>query len=71
MDSEMDNKLETSPTFIKKQRFSTKNPRALKMLKTVNKSKRKKYGSKLNLPCCIGSKNPCNRQKTLSLSRKN
>eukprot|EP00102_Acyrthosiphon_pisum_P018106 XP_008189746.1 PREDICTED: cytadherence high molecular weight protein 2-like isoform X2 [Acyrthosiphon pisum] len=74
MDSEMDNKLETSQTCIKKKRFSTrrnKNPCVLKMSKTVNERKRKKYGPKLNLPCCIGSKNPCNRQKNLNLSQRN
>ncbi|XP_060856534.1 coiled-coil domain-containing protein 18-like [Metopolophium dirhodum] len=74
MDSEMDNKLETSQTCIKKKRFSTRrnrNPCALKMSKTVTETKRKKYGPKLNLPCCIGSKNPCNRQKNINLSQRN
>lgn len=71
MDSEMDNKLETLQTFIKKQRFPkkrNKNPCALKMSKTVTEKKKTKYGPKLNLPCCIGAKNPCNRQKNLNLS---
>lgn len=70
----MDNELETSQTCIKKKRFSTrrnKNPCALKMSKTVSDRKRKKYGPKLNLPCCIGSKNPCNRQKNLNISQRN
>lgn len=76
MGSQMDNKLETSQTFIKKKRFlirrnGDKNPCALKISKTVTEKKRKKYGPKLNLPCCIGSKNPCNRQKNQNLSQRN
>jgi len=75
-DSEIDNKLEKPQTFIKKQLFPTKqndknNLCASKLSKTVTKMKIKKYDPKLNLPCCIGSKNPCNRQKTLNLSQTN
>jgi len=72
----IDNKLEKPQPFIKKQRFSTKqnvknNICVLKISKTLPKTKSKKYGPKLNLPCCIGSKNPCNRQKSLNVSLMN
>ena len=73
--SEMENKLITSQTIIQKQGFSTrlnvnKSSCVSKKSKKVTEMKRKKYGAKLNLPCCIGSKNPCNRQKILNLSQR-
>ncbi|XP_026819023.1 putative leucine-rich repeat-containing protein DDB_G0290503 [Rhopalosiphum maidis] len=73
MFSELDNKVEISQTLTKKKRISTrknvnKSICALKKTKKTEK-KKNKYGPKLNLPCCIGSKNPCNRQKILNLQR--
>ncbi|XP_025203358.1 uncharacterized protein PFB0765w-like [Melanaphis sacchari] len=70
---ELDNKLETSQSLTKKKRISTKrnvNKSActLKKSKTLAKMKKHKYGPKLYLPCCIGSTNPCNRQKMVNLS---
>lgn len=58
---------------MKKKQPSAKHNKSgctLKKSKTERKTKKNKYGPKLNIPCCIGSKNPCNRQKIFDQSLK-
>lgn len=70
----MENKLETSQTELKKQRLTTRKKLdqrvcAKKKSKKVTDSNKKHYAPKLNLPCCLGSENPCKRQIMFNTSQ--
>lgn len=74
--NELEKKLESAQKTIKKLQSAqnTENCYSLveKKTKRNDDSKssfknKKYYGPKLNLPCCIGAKNPCNRQNKFNL----